>query len=127
MKAFVQGLIDFIASNLDRMGEYMEKRGGQRFERWSKFLGRKTFLGMLTGFAFQGSWMGFLILSGIMESWDKALGTFERTVEPVGWILAAIYGAATATNVLEHREKAKVAIADAQRLKGKDGKDGEEK
>lgn len=105
----MQAIIKFFSS----ISEGFERSNRERFVRWSAFLGRKMFMGLvamllLTG-AFMILTMGALLVAGVDAM--KALGTELWT----GYCmtLGALFGAATATNVLEHQAKAKVDIAKA--------------
>lgn len=92
---------------------HFENSNRDRFNRWSKFLGRKMFLGLITMVLLTGAFMalalGALAMSGVEAM--KALGSDLWT----GYCLAltGTFTAAAGTNVLEHNSKAKVKIAQA--------------
>lgn len=102
-------LTDLFAAISDRI----EKANTARFNRWSSFLGRKMFLGLvamlLLTFAFMGALTCALLWGGVEAM--KALGTELWT--GFCMTLGALFGAAAGTNVMEHNAKAKVQVAQA--------------
>lgn len=89
----------------------IERVSNERFEKWSKFLGRKMLFGLVAMMLLVGSFILAIGLALAFGSVDlmKALGSDLWT--GLCTSIVALFGTATAGNVMEHKEKTKQQLS----------------
>lgn len=105
--------MDWLINLFTKLSNVFEQANVGRFDRWSKFLGRKMFLGLVTMIILTTTFLTMLILVLAYKDGDamKALGSELWTGYCM--LLGTVFGAAAGTNVMEHNASAKVKIAQA--------------
>lgn len=103
--------MNWIIAQFARLSDAMEASNVGRFNRWSKFMGRKMFLGLVTMLLVTVCFITVLMTAlffGDVKTMTTIAGDFWN------WYcgtMVTLFGAAAGTNVAEHSMNAKVAIA----------------